>query len=207
MVRVTWVVALWVLSAVLAGCGSEAAGGGSGSGGGGASSGESEQLPCDESTAFCANIAYDCQCVDGPKRVSAGCVDRDGDGEDDVCTSHEEMCARYDCTAAEPTGAGAGGAPTTGSVDPTAGSGGDPSTTTGGDPSTGSGTTMHPECEAYADGQCACGYQGQCADGQREELVDYCNGFFDTAYMQCQIGCATGGGTCTEKSECSYACE
>ncbi len=66
---------------------------------------------------------------------------------------------------------------------------------------------MHPECEAYGNGQCDCGVDGQCSEGQREELVDYCNAFFDTAYTQCQIGCATGSGTCTEKSECTYGCQ
>jgi hypothetical protein len=156
--------------------------------------------------ADCA--AVECPCAAGPTAFSGIC--ESGEGGTAYCLPIAEVCDRADCplgsSSATGTGAssGVGGAPssTSASTGATGAVGG-----SGAGSSSGSGTRMHPECFAYGDGQCVCGFNGRCAPGQYEEIVDFCNTFFDTEYMQCSIGCVTAGGTCEEKAACDNACD
>jgi hypothetical protein len=176
------------------GCGDAAGTGGAAGEGGGDGGG---RIACDD-TSDCPNV--ECPCFNGPKMYGGNCEDTDRDGLEDSCLDRRSICANYDCpldaTTAATNGAATNGAATTGVTN-----GGANGT------SAGSGTTTHPECIGHTDGQCVCGVNSQCSPDQYAEMLDFCNSFFDTPFMQCSIACVAAGGTCTEKSECINGCE
>jgi hypothetical protein len=138
--------------------------------------------------------------------VAGGVCEPSSDtGSERACVSAAELCSRIGCPLDGASGSGTGGASASGvsasSSAASTGSGEDDAT------SSGSGTRTHPQCLAYADGNCDCTYTGECPPDQYDELVSYCESFFDTEYMQCVIACVTGGGICSEKSECAFACD
>jgi len=197
MTHWTSVAATLLVPISLVACGDSAgAAAGSGSGDGG---GANIDDPCD--------VPEDCARVECPCRSVEGHCEFVSDvSEDKACVSAAQMCERIGCPLDEASAAGTGGASAGSSASSSTsstGSGDEESSSS----ASGSGTDDHPECVAYANGNCACTYTGSCPADQFQELVDYCDGFFDTPFMQCAIGCATGSGSCSDKSECVYACE
>ena len=192
---ISFLVASWLLLPIsLAACGDTAGGGGTGSGEGAGSAESSCDVHGD-----CAPA--DCPCPGGTT-VAGGVCEPTGDtGSDRACVSAAELCSRIGCPLDGSSASGTGGASASGVSASSTGSGEDDAT------SSGSGTTTHPQCQAYADGNCDCTYTGECPPEQYDELVGYCESFFETEYMQCVIACVTGGGTCSEKSECAFACD